>query len=344
MLASRDDRTASVIVLAPVIAELERVGADAEPILRAIGLQRRDLLDHERRVPEAARLQVWRMAAAASGDPYFGLHVAQRAKLGTYDVVDYATHWSSNLEDALARVARFHRLLSDAADLRAEAHPDCTSFRRSVPLSSVESHECDSFFAVLVLRARALVGRALNPRYVRFSHRSPPSAKPYREVFGVEPTFSDRTNELVFRRRDLRAKTRCADPGLAKILDRHAEELLARLPPLGDVIAELRFHVMRSLSSGRVSLIAMARRQGKSPRTLQRELAARGTNYRELVAEVQRESALALLRGRSASISELAFLVGFASTAGFHRVFKRWTGITPEQFRRDVNGAAGNSL
>ena len=329
-----DARTAAAITLAPILAQLEREGGNAQPILRAVGLSRRQLLDHELRIPESVRLRVWQMASAAARDPYFGLRVAQHAKLGTYDVLDYATHWSVSLGDALCRVVRFHRLLSDSHAIEEQRGAQGTHFRRQEPASAVQGQECDCFFATIVLRARLLLGRPLKMQGVRFSHAAPPDSKHYREIFGAQPTFASSTDELVFRPRDLQARARAPNPQLAKLLDRYAAEMLARLPPLGDVVAQLRFAIMRGLSSGQVALDSIARVQRKSPRTLQRALTARGTTFRNLLEEVRRETALDLLIKTDSSITEVAFLVGFASAAGFHRAFKGWTGAAPEQFRR----------
>jgi len=330
---SDDDRTASTIVLVPILAQLAREGGDVTSILRETGLALDDLLNHELRVPEGVHLRVWKLASAGSRDPYFGLQVARHAKLGTYDVLDYAAHWSVNLEDALQRVVRFHRLLSDSSGVEVRAGTHTITVRRSSPPSSVDPQECDNFFALIVLRANVLLARPLNLGGVRFSHAAPPDTTRYREVFGLVPSFGEKTNEVVFRRRDLKAKASSPNAGLARLLDRYAAEMLARLPPLGDVVARLRFAIMRTLSSGRLTLQSVARLERKSPRTLQRELRARGTSYRELLEEVRREAALELLKKSAASITEVAFLVGFASTAGFHRVFRGWTGKTPEQFR-----------
>ena len=325
---------AASIVLAPILAQLERDGGDAQPILRAVGLSRHQLLDHELRIPESVRQRVWQMATAAARDPYFGLRVAQGAKLGSYDVLDYATHWSVNLDDALCRVARFHRLLSDRHAIEVKRSEAGISFRRREPASSVHGQECDCFFAAITLRARLLLGRPLKLKGVRFSHAAPRDSKPYRDIFGADPIFGGKTNELVFRRRDLQARARAPNPQLAKLLDRYAGEMLARLPPLGDVVERLRFDIMRALSGGQAALASVARAQRKSPRTLQRSLTLRGTSYRQLLDEVRRETAFDLLQKTDTSITAVAFLVGFASAAGFHRVFKGWTGTSPEQFRR----------
>ncbi|HXK20074.1 MAG TPA: AraC family transcriptional regulator [Polyangiaceae bacterium] len=329
-----DDRTASAIVLAPILAQLEREGGDAQPILSAVGLSRRQLLDHELRIPESVRQSVWQMATAAAQDPYFGLRVAQGTKLGTYDVLDYATHWSVNLDDALCRVVRFHRLLSDRHAIEVRRLEEATSFRRREPASAVHAQECDCFFATIALRARLLLGRPLKLKSVRFSHAAPGDSRLYRALFGTQPIFGAKTNELVFRRRDLQARAHAPNPQLARLLDRYAGEMLARLPPLGDVVERLRFDIMRGLSSGKSALAAVARAQRKSPRTLQRLLTLRGTSYRQLLEEVRRETAFDLLQKTDSSVTEVAFLAGFASAAGFHRAFKGWTGFSPEQFRR----------
>jgi AraC-like DNA-binding protein len=35
------------------------------------------------------------------------------------------------------------------------------------------------------------------------------------------------------------------------------------------------------------------------------------------------------------SIAEVAFLLGFSEPSSFYRAFRRWTGRTPVEFRRD---------
>lgn len=46
------------------------------------------------------------------------------------------------------------------------------------------------------------------------------------------------------------------------------------------------------------------------------------------------EKALSLLRGTDDGILEIALQCGFNSTTGFHKVFKKVTGITPNAYRQ----------
>jgi len=51
---------------------------------------------------------------------------------------------------------------------------------------------------------------------------------------------------------------------------------------------------------------------------------------------VRRERALLLLRDAKLSCSEVGFLLGYAEPATFFRAFKRWTGETPQRWRRSA--------
>jgi AraC-like DNA-binding protein len=40
------------------------------------------------------------------------------------------------------------------------------------------------------------------------------------------------------------------------------------------------------------------------------------------------------LRGTEKSVKEIAYILGFQESSNFSRVFKKWTGLTPLDFRR----------
>ncbi|MNJ74629.1 DNA-binding transcriptional regulator AraC [compost metagenome] len=44
-----------------------------------------------------------------------------------------------------------------------------------------------------------------------------------------------------------------------------------------------------------------------------------------------------LLRDRQLSISEIAVRAGFQEPSAFHRLFRRWTGQSPGQFRSQLH-------
>jgi AraC-like DNA-binding protein len=78
---------------------------------------------------------------------------------------------------------------------------------------------------------------------------------------------------------------------------------------------------------------AAASALGVSSRTLRRHLTAEGKPFASLVREAQTAIAKACLSEQQRTITETARELGYADSTGFHRAFKRWTGLTPNQFR-----------
>ena len=58
-----------------------------------------------------------------------------------------------------------------------------------------------------------------------------------------------------------------------------------------------------------------------------------GTNFVEYVARTRFANACDLLRNSNVRISEIAFAAGFQSLSQFNRVFKRFSGKSPTQYR-----------
>src|SRR6266702_2958156 len=64
-----------------------------------------------------------------------------------------------------------------------------------------------------------------------------------------------------------------------------------------------------------------------------------GTNFVEYVARTRFANACDLLRKSNLRISEIAFAAGFQSLSQFNRVFKRFSGKSPTQYRTVAVGA-----
>jgi len=72
---------------------------------------------------------------------------------------------------------------------------------------------------------------------------------------------------------------------------------------------------------------------------------ATGTNFVKYVARTRFEKAQALLRNADLRVSEIAFAVGFQSLSQFNRVFKKFAGKSPTEYRaaarrRNKNGSS----
>ena len=88
------------------------------------------------------------------------------------------------------------------------------------------------------------------------------------------------------------------------------------------------------LPNGEPSAERIAQSLHLSLRSLQRHLAEEGSSYEQLLGDTRQAPALVHMRDPRCSISEIAYLLGFADTSSFSR--KRWTGQAPSQYRESL--------
>ena len=95
----------------------------------------------------------------------------------------------------------------------------------------------------------------------------------------------------------------------------------------------VRRMLVEDLGQSVLTIDAVATTLAVSRRTLTRRLGEERASFRQILDEVRRDFARALLQDRSLSISDIAFFLQYSEPAAFHRSFRRWTGRTPHAFR-----------
>jgi AraC-like DNA-binding protein len=113
-----------------------------------------------------------------------------------------------------------------------------------------------------------------------------------------------------------------------------AREAYQRLGPALDPICQLEQAIESVLSHPRVGVRLTASIIGTSVRTLQRQLADQGTSFSRLLHAVRFRHAKSLIEDPNMPLKVIANRLGYTDSANFCRAFKRWTGVSPREFRR----------
>ncbi len=73
-----------------------------------------------------------------------------------------------------------------------------------------------------------------------------------------------------------------------------------------------------------------------SVRTFRNRLSQHDTSFQVLLDQQRQAQARSLLRDSDISVKEIAYRLGFRESSNFSRVFKRWTGMTPLDYRLSI--------
>lgn len=310
-------------------------GVKAETLYEAVKLDASVLEDPDSRIPFAQLVALYEKAAEMTGDENFGLHIGESVDLSAFDVVGYCALNSSTLGAAFNRVARYHWIWTDGALFTLESTGETSAVVYSYVDNSISDHRHDSemTLSTVTTLCRNVATPDFAPTLVEFQHEAPADISEHLHVFKCPVKFGALENRLFFPTSFLSMPIARADASLCAVLDRHAEELLAKFPPRDSLIGQVRNVMAGEFRGGEPSLERIADHLGLTPRTLQRKLQEHGTSYNDVLDQMRRQLAMRYLREPQMAICEVAYLLGFSESSSFHRAFKRWTGVTPKEFR-----------
>ena len=311
---------------------LERRGLDAKKLLREPPPEAVDR--GLGRYPVERWRRLLEKAAALLDDPLLGLHLGRSITPAHFGVIGYVLLACGNLGAALQRLQQYQRLVYDVNPMRYRFDRNAVVLEWGVEQGRPGALADETAIAALVQMARDLTGKSFPPDEVCFVNAAPASLKPYRDYFGCPVKFDQPQTVVRFALRWLALPLRQPDAALLALLQRQADALLGELPD-GDDIEQAVCRCIAGLSrEGEPTLERVAAALHTTPRTLHRRLERQGCNFRGLRERTRQRLAEDYLRDPRLRLAEIAQLLGFSEQSAFSRSFRRWTGQSPNAWRR----------
>jgi AraC-like DNA-binding protein len=311
---------------------LDYCGVDSARVFRAAAVAPPMANDPMLRVSVADLTRLYRTSVDVTNNPYFGLTVARFIQISNLHALGYALAASDTLMDFCLRLERYFRVVSQSAKISI-GETDGRVMLRAEHLADVSGETEDAFLGFVVLAMRQLSDAAFNPLAVEFRHAVPREGSgPYEALFRSAVDFSRPHSLLLFVKADLERKLAGACPELAQVNDNIATKYLARLDK-SDIVSTAKQKIVEQLANGECTREMIAAAMAMSPTALQFKLSKRDTSFHELLDATRKELACSYLRQSALTVTEITYLLGFNDTSNFARAFRRWTGLSPTDFR-----------
>jgi AraC-like DNA-binding protein len=321
------------------LAELVQTWHVSEQALFAgTSLTSEALQAEDARVSLADAQAVLERAIALTGEPALGFFLGMRMRVPAHGYLGFAAMTAPTARHALELAVRYAPTRSNILRIELVVGETATLYLdEAVDLGSARD-------SVLVALAVGLwrIGETLTGQKLRgtadFAFPEPSYVSRLRAQ-ELPVRFGQPRNALHFDPSVLDLPLVMAHPSALRLAQEQCERALERLDR-DDLVLRVRAAIAKP-EGGFRTLDEVAGKLGVSSRTLKRKLKAEGSAFSEILDALQCEQACALLRAEQLSIEEIAERVGYSDVSNFTRAFKRWTELTPAQYRRaNARGAA----
>jgi AraC-like DNA-binding protein len=333
--------------IAAVVKVLADAGVEAGEVLAGTGLSAASIADPNTRTSIEQLFTVSRNAIRLGQVPHIGLRIGQRLHVTSYGMYGYALLCAGTLRQAFELAMRYHQLATPVMAIRWEEDDEKATWvfpnYQEMPLPDLSRglyrFLLEMQFAIHATLIKDVMGSWCLPARASFAGPPPKHAEELALALECPVTFDHYRSELHYPVAWLEQAPRLANPITAAQMSNTCARLLEELKWQSGISRRVYLELTRT--PGRFPDIeSIASTLCMTSRTLRRKLEAEGASYSSLLVGVRQALAKDYLKTTLLSTEDIAAALGFGDTASFRHAFKRWTGMTPIDFRGSAASTA----
>lgn len=312
------------------------LGLDAKGIavlLKGTRLQSDFLQSLSSQVDEDCQRTIICNALALSNMPALGLRWGANLHLAAHGPLGAMISSSANLTQAWRALEKYHNVRGGGI----RVHGVSTAEYFAVELDMIWPNTPEGRFfleaalATLLNHLAMIVGQHNPALAVELGYPAPDYAGAYETFLKVPCRFGCDATRVLIPHGLSHLPNPMADADVYELALRRCEDLLQAQKPLADWTSRVN-HLLR-MNPGQIwTSEQVASHFHVSTRTLLRNLAEEGTTYQGLRdLELCRQAQRNLLVPNN-TVESVALGLGYQEVSNFRRAFKRWTGLSPQEF------------
>ncbi|HHJ34703.1 MAG TPA: AraC family transcriptional regulator [Gammaproteobacteria bacterium] len=312
---------------------LESEGIDPEPLYRKAGIAPELLHDPGARINVSRVDTLWQQAALAIEGSCFAVKMAQFWHPSQIGALGYAWLASSTLRRAFKRVDRYIHVVTEDLDLQLSDIP--AGLKVSIDMEgsifTLPQHH-DLVLSILMHMCRFNFGDELVATQVSLAHPELECSKQVIDYFRTDIQFDAEQSGFTIARGDADRVLPSANRQIALMHDEMLTRYLIEIKQ-GDIVQQVKSIILENLPDGAVTDKLVAKQLNMSERSLQRRLQENQTTFRSILEGVREMMAKQYIKNPMNQMGDVAFLLGFSEQSAFSRAFKKWTGLSPLEYR-----------
>ena len=345
MDATQEPIIVSVSVLSQLFSYLTSKGVDIDTFLISLGLDPESVNAPDSYIPIETYLLIQDEAAEYANDPYLGLHMGEFAEAGSWSILGYMMMNCKTLGEAFEKSTRYHRIIGNLIEGNAHLKFNRIKVTLATPphAPQMSRHCYESTISSTVRMMRTLTGKEIDPLEVTFIYPEPNSRSEYERVFRCPVLFGQKENSFTIDLRVIFTPILYANPDMLQHFENYAQEFLADIDRQNEYAQAVTKIILSKLDDEKLSIKKVAKEMSVSVRTLQNRLKDEGVVFSELLTDTRQKLAKKYLQ-EDYSVEQITYLLGFSEPSVFRKAFKKWSGVTPRQYREGSYSSLSQAL
>ena len=323
----------STVMVRALVEVAKQRGVSPEALLgQAYGLLYTE--PAERAVSRSFFQSLLSRASQLTHEPALGLYCGLHASESSVGLMSPLIAHAPSLRRALELIVQFQPLLIQG--LRVQLSESLGEAQILCQLESAGADErslMEMIVAGLTRMLQSFGCARADLHAVCFEHARPAHYHAYAAAFHGSERFARGITAIEFSADLLDRPHLHRHAELHSLVLNHAENNLQRLGRPLSFTERVRALLGNRSVADLPDMLEAARALGVSVRSLRRHLEEEGTSYRELTQSMLHDCACSMLRNPAFTLQGIAHTLGFSNATAFHRAFRRWSQLTPAEFR-----------
>lgn len=316
---------------------VSRWGYNDVSLFEPFGLTSEQLAHPDMRIPVEVANDLVKRALQLTGENSLSYHLGTQMRISIHGFIGYAIMTATNTAEALAIASRFIQLRMPFLQLYFSTFTQKATIelKCNIDLQPLRNEIIMALTIGIYTMAKALTGEDV-PSEIDFDFEMPQGFDRYIRMLHPKSIIRFNQPHLIasFDKAYLNLQMVHADPISSQIAINQCETELSALGERRRISMRVR-DILSNQEHSHLGIEAVAEQLFMSDRTLKRQLATEGTSFSTIVDEVRYRRAISLLSRTDYSLEQIADELGYSDVANFSRAFKRWSGRSPSNWRKD---------
>ncbi|MEM9218091.1 MAG: helix-turn-helix domain-containing protein [Cyanobacteria bacterium P01_F01_bin.150] len=314
-------------------------GITFDEIAQAIDISELDYANQDARLPDPVVGELMNMLIKTFPERAISMEIARCAPFSMLGGLVQGAMFATDVESVLTWFIDNSTVLADQAALHLEKTTSEVAFVVGHPFEAMDQgHTLEATMGLIWRLLNTITLPKAPLMRVELANKKAVPVQPYETFFQAPVSFQTGRNALFFSLDTLRLPVRSANAQMFAFIRQHFADLRQKLN--GDRypkdFALLYQSIMDNAAHGTYEVSAAAAAANLSLRTAQRLAKQHGTSMQKLINDIRQANAKTFLSNSEMTIETVAKLVGYADVRAFRKAFKRWTGLSPKEYRNET--------